>query len=64
MLEYAQTEQDRWDGDATGHRLLSPPEGSGWSLHSWRPNPQNSTKLLIVWQRETRGGTQRPLPAR
>jgi len=56
MLEYAQTEQDRWNredgGVEAGYKVLVPPAGNGWTLHSWRPSPQNSTKLLMVWQRE------------
>jgi hypothetical protein len=57
MLEYVQTEQDRWVREDArhhaGHTVLVPPAGEGWTLHSWRPSPQNSTKLLMVWQRET-----------
>ena len=56
MLEYVQTEQDRWNredaGAEAGHKILLPPVGEGWELHSWRPSPQNSTKLLMVWQRK------------
>ena len=55
MLEYAQTEQDRFARESAGlpgHQVLLPPEGEGWTLHSWRPSPHNSTKLLMVWQRE------------
>lgn len=55
MLEYAQSEQDRWDRENAGQatfKVLVPPEGGGWTLHSWRPSPHNSTKLLMVWQRE------------
>jgi hypothetical protein len=55
MLEYAQTEQDRWARENAGesaHKVLVPPDGEAWTLHSWRPSPHNSTKLLMVWQRE------------
>lgn len=51
--EYVQTYQDKATKPAEP-MALKPPDGNGWSLHSWQIAPNGW--LVVVWQRPTVDG--------
>jgi hypothetical protein len=63
MREYTQTYTKVTTITAVGTgQAIPPPEGDGWTLHSWHPDgAHNNQYLLVMWERQAPSGGERDI---